>query len=75
MIGLYQEPGWKTVTALLLPETTDSLFCDCARVNGVTGSLDGWSWWSYNDLAGRNGSGFCGDATMLRGSPVGSSRR
>ena len=26
MIGLYQEPGWETVTALFLPETTDSLF-------------------------------------------------
>ncbi|MGD0182324.1 MAG: hypothetical protein ABSC15_21125, partial [Terriglobales bacterium] len=30
---------------------------------------------SYNDLAGRNGSGHCGDATMPRDSPVGSSRR
>jgi hypothetical protein len=26
VIGLYQEPGWETVTALFLPETTDSLF-------------------------------------------------
>lgn len=26
MIGLYQEPGWETVTALFLPETTDLLF-------------------------------------------------
>ena len=26
MIGLYQEPAWETVTALFLPETTDSLF-------------------------------------------------
>jgi hypothetical protein len=26
---------------------------------------------SYNDLAGRNGSGLCGDATMLRDSPGG----
>jgi hypothetical protein len=30
---------------------------------------------SYNDLAGRNGSGLCGDATMPRDSPVGSSSR
>lgn len=30
---------------------------------------------SYNDLAGRNGSGHCGDATMPRDTPVGSSRR
>jgi hypothetical protein len=27
-------------------------------------------WWSYNDLAGRNGSGLCGDATTLRDSLV-----
>ncbi len=26
MIGLYPEAGWETVTALFLPETTDSLF-------------------------------------------------
>jgi hypothetical protein len=26
VIGLCQEPGWETVTALFLPETTDSLF-------------------------------------------------
>jgi hypothetical protein len=26
VIGLYQEPGWETVTALFLPETTDLLF-------------------------------------------------
>ena len=26
MIGLYQEPGWETVTALFLRETTDLLF-------------------------------------------------
>jgi hypothetical protein len=26
VIGLYQEPGWEIVTALFLPETTDSLF-------------------------------------------------
>jgi hypothetical protein len=26
VIGLYQEPGWETVTVLFLPETTDSLF-------------------------------------------------
>jgi hypothetical protein len=25
-LGLYQEPGGETVTALFLPETTDSLF-------------------------------------------------
>jgi hypothetical protein len=25
VIGLYQEPGWETVTELFLPETTDSL--------------------------------------------------
>jgi len=30
---------------------------------------------SYNDPAGRNGSGNCGDATMPRDIPVGSSRR
>jgi len=30
---------------------------------------------SYNDLAGRNGSGRCRDATMLRDIPVGSSSR
>ena len=33
------------------------------------------SLWSYNDLAGLNGSGHCGDATMPRDIPVGSSRR
>jgi hypothetical protein len=26
VIGLYPEAGWETVTALFLPETTDSLF-------------------------------------------------
>jgi hypothetical protein len=26
VIGLYPEAGWETVTALVLPETTDSLF-------------------------------------------------
>ena len=30
---------------------------------------------SYNDLAGRNGSGHCRDATMLRDNPEGSSSR
>jgi len=30
---------------------------------------------SYNDLARRNGSGLCRDATMLRDNLVGSSRR
>jgi hypothetical protein len=35
-----------------------------------SGSWDQWTWWSYNDLAGRNGSGLCGDETMLRASPV-----
>jgi hypothetical protein len=30
---------------------------------------------SYNDLAGRNGSWRCGDATMLRDNPAGSSSR
>src|SRR5256885_14947888 len=30
---------------------------------------------SYNDFAGGNGSGHCGDATMPRDIPVGSSRR
>ena len=38
-------------------------------------SRNGKSLRSYNDLAGRNGSGHCGDATMPRDSPVGSSRR
>jgi len=28
------------------------------------------AWRSYNDLAGRNGSGLCGDATMPRDSLV-----
>src|SRR6202051_1966589 len=30
---------------------------------------------SYNDFAGRNGSGHCGDATMPRDNPEGSSSR
>src|SRR5208337_2677235 len=36
---------------------------------------NGRSLWSYNDFAGRNGGGHCGDATMPRDTPVGSSRR
>jgi hypothetical protein len=45
---------------------------------GITGHRmlrTGTSLRSYNDLAGRNGSGYCGDATMPRDIPVGSSRR
>ena len=38
MIGLYQEPGWETVTALFLPETTDSLFLRLRPSHGPTGS-------------------------------------
>jgi hypothetical protein len=34
-----------------------------------------WPRQRYNDSAGRNGKRHCGDATMLRDSPVGSSRR
>src|SRR5579872_893551 len=36
---------------------------------------NGGSLRSYNDLAGRNGSGHCGDATMPRDNPEGSSSR
>jgi hypothetical protein len=36
---------------------------------------NGRSLQSYNDLAGRNGSGHCGDATMPRDNLAGSSSR
>ena len=36
---------------------------------------NGWSSRTYNDLAGRNGSGHCRDATMLRDNPEGSPSR
>jgi hypothetical protein len=42
VIGLYQEPGLETVTALFLPVTTDSLFLRLrpshghAEITGVT---------------------------------------
>ena len=38
MIGLYQELGWETVTALFLPETTDSLFLPLRPSHGQPGS-------------------------------------
>jgi hypothetical protein len=41
---------------------------------GITGHrmmTTGRSLRSYNDLAGRNGSGYCGDATIPRDIPVG----
>jgi hypothetical protein len=38
VIGLYQEPGWKTVTVLFLPETTDSLFLRLRPSHGQAGS-------------------------------------
>ena len=41
----------------------------------ASGSCDRWTSWTYNDLAGRNGSGLCGEATMPRDNLVGSSRR
>jgi hypothetical protein len=34
--------------------------------DGTSGSRDGWTWWSHNDVAGRNGSGLCGDATLSK---------
>jgi hypothetical protein len=35
VIGLYQEPGGETVTALYLPETTDSLFLRLRPSHGL----------------------------------------
>jgi hypothetical protein len=35
VIGLYHEPGWENVTALFLPETTDSLFLRLRRSHGL----------------------------------------
>jgi hypothetical protein len=37
VIGLYQEPGWETGTALFLPETTDS-FRSLAAAQVVEGT-------------------------------------
>jgi hypothetical protein len=38
VIGLYQEPGWETETALFLLETTDSLFLRWRPSHGGSGS-------------------------------------
>jgi hypothetical protein len=38
VIGLYQEPGWETVTVLFLTETTDSLFLRLRPSHGQAGS-------------------------------------
>jgi hypothetical protein len=43
VISLYPEAGWETVTALVLPETTDSLFLRLRPSHGLSGSYSS-SW-------------------------------
>jgi hypothetical protein len=65
--------GWRYQAITLTIRVWSGLvFC------GITGHRmlrTGRSLRSYNDLAGRYGSGYCGGATMPRAIPVGSSRR